>query len=100
MKLKIAFISVLILVLYSCSPKVIPTVAPEVPKAEEVKLVLSPELVEGKNLYENNCAKCHKLYEPNAYSFDQWRPILERMQMKAEISDADREKIYSYLIAN
>lgn len=97
MKTKIFAIIVLGILIYSCSPKV-------VPQSEPIKEVtskpLSAAMNEGKGLYENNCAKCHKLYSPNDYSAIQWQPILLDMQKKAKITDEQREKIYSYLTAN
>ncbi len=78
------------MVFYSCSPKLAPTV-------NEVKPPLSPELEEGKNLFENNCAKCHKLYNPSDFSAEEWTPIVLRMQKQAKIQDSEREKIYNYL---
>ena len=116
MKVKITLITVLGIVLYSCSPKIVPQEQPEkVVAVEEVAvevikeeapqevasyLMLSPELAEGKDLYENNCAKCHKLYNPNDYSDQDWLPILERMKKKAKISDLQHDKIYAYIISN
>ena len=92
MKIKLlAIVSVFALV-SACSPKVI---QPEAPKTTEAPL--TPELAEGKMLYENNCAKCHKLYDAKSFSKEQWTPIVLRMQKKAKISDEEREKIYDYL---
>mgnify|MGYP001240530511 CR=1 len=88
--LALAFVGILI---YSCSPKIVPPTEPK-------KVELSAELAEGKNLYENNCAKCHDLYKPKDFNAEQWKPILLSMQKKAKISDEQREKIYSYLTAN
>ena len=81
--------------LFSCAPKVVTPVAPPVVEAKSD--VLSPELAEGKNLYENNCAKCHKLFDRHEYTPQQWMPITLSMQKKAKIQDVEREKIYSYL---
>ena len=50
--------------------------------------------------YENNCAKCHKLYNAKDYTAEQWKPILVSMQKKAKITDQEREKIYTYLTMN
>lgn len=90
MKTKILVMAFLGIMIYSCSPKVVPSTEPK-------KVELSAELAEGKSLYENNCGKCHKLYETNAYSAEQWKPIVERMKKKAKISDADAEKVYNYI---
>ena len=96
MKLRILSLVVIGVIVYSCSPKVVPAVSEAKPP---VVATLSPELAEGKNLYENNCAKCHKLYDRHEFSAEEWTPITLRMQKKAKIQDAEREKIYNYLTA-
>jgi cytochrome c5 len=95
MKYKVLALSVITAVLYSCSSKSsIPTA--EVPKEK----VLSPELAEGKSLYENSCGRCHQLYNAKDYSAEQWKPIVERMQKQARLDDAQGLKIYNYLTMN
>lgn len=90
--LALAFVAVL---LYACSSKSnIPTA--EVPKEK----VLSPELAEGKSLYENSCGRCHQLYNAKDYSAEQWKPIVQSMQKKARLDDAQGLKIYNYLTMN
>ena len=93
MKTKILAVTLLGILIYSCSPKIVPTTEPK-------KIELSAALAEGKSLYENNCAKCHDLYKPTDFNAEQWKPIMLSMQKKANISDEQREKIYSYLTAN
>ncbi len=58
---------------------------------------VSPVVDEGQFIYENNCAKCHDLYNPKDFNAEQWKPILLKMQKEAKISDEEREKIYAYL---
>jgi cytochrome c5 len=95
MKPKVIIVALLAIVLYSCGGSKSTT-----PIAVAKKVVLSPELAEGKNLYENNCAKCHKLYNPKDFTIPEWTPILMSMQKNADISDAERDKIYNYIIQN
>lgn len=91
MKTKIIIVAVLGILLYSCSPKVVAPVA-EVPKvAPPTALAL------GKTSYENNCARCHKLYAPTDFSKADWAPILTRMQMKAKLDDATMVTISDYI---
>ena len=95
MKYKVLALSVVAFVLYSCSSKSnIPTA--DVPKEK----VLSPELAEGKSLFENSCGRCHKLYDAKDYTAEQWKPIVLRMQKKARLDDAQGLKIYNYLTMN
>lgn len=91
MKTKIIFIAFLGLLLYSCSPKVVAPVA-EVPKVE-----LPTALAQGKTSFENNCARCHKLYAPNDFTKADWVPILTRMQIKAKLDDATMATISDYI---
>lgn len=82
----------------SCSPKIAPAVTETAPPPPPPAKTLAPELAEGKSLFENNCAKCHRLYDRREYDAQQWRPILASMQANAGITDAEREKIYNYLV--
>ena len=66
-------------------------------KETKPPVTLSLEQVEGKKLYENNCVKCHKLYEPEKFSQEEWQPILVRMQKKAKLDDANMVLITSYI---
>ena len=105
MKYKIIVLAFLALIIYSCASKSsVPNVEVKkvepVTKVAAVATVLTPELAEGKSLYENNCNKCHELFEPKRFTASQWSPIVYRMQKEAGISDVDREKIYKYLTAN
>ena len=106
MKYKIVSLAVLAVIIYSCAAKssaptaeVKPAPAPNGNKPETA-LVLTPELMEGKNLFENNCAKCHRLYDRKEFSAEEWKPIVARMQKKAHLDDLAGEKIYSYVTMN
>ena len=95
MKYKVPALLILAATMYSCASKSsAPTVAVSNEKA------LTPELAEGKSLYENNCSSCHKLYQAKDFSAEQWKPIVLRMQKKARLDDAQGQKIYNYLTMN
>ena len=91
-KLRIIAVVILGIFIYSCSPKIIAPVTPEVKKVE-----LTPELAAGKTLYENNCARCHKLYSPTILSQEDWKPVLVRMQRKAKLDDVEMVEISNYI---
>lgn len=93
MKSKILAVALLGMLIYSCASKNATTTAVK-------DVVLTSVQAEGKTIYENNCAKCHKLYDTKAFSATEWQPILLSMQKKAKLQDADREKIYAYITAN
>lgn len=102
MKLRILTIAVVTLLLVSCGAKkstsVATTETPAPKVTETVKTTtLTPELAEGKNLYENSCARCHKLYEAKKYTQEEWAPILTRMQKKAKLDDTQMVSITNYI---
>lgn len=121
MKLKNSFFIFIIFAFYSCSSlkskktnDVVKTddviVVEAVESVEETKpqevitqnvagpmLMLNEQQQLGKDLYENKCGNCHGLYETKTFSAEEWKPILVRMQVQAEIQDVDRENIYAYV---
>jgi cytochrome c5 len=98
MKLKIISVALIGLVIYSCSPKIVPPVVEaRTETVADVKPTLPPDIAEGKSIFENNCAKCHKLYDPKSYSRQNWIPILYDMQKKANLSDAEIDKVLAYV---
>lgn len=104
MKLKIIALATLGLLIYSCASK---TPAPVVAASKEINskevlvetksVVMTKELAEGQSLFENNCAKCHKLYDPKDFSSQDWKPILVQMQKKAHLEDAQIGFISAYI---
>ena len=77
-------------------------VLPELIVAKEEAFIeeLTPELVQGKSIYEAKCNKCHDLPSPNSYSKQRWVPIMKSMQNAAKISDEEREMVYNYVTMN
>jgi cytochrome c5 len=97
MKYKVLALAVLATIIYSCASKT--AVATTEVKKDEIKFatVMTPELAEGKSLYENNCAKCHSLYKASDFNAEQWKPIVLRMTPKARLDETQGKKIYDYL---
>lgn len=105
MKYKVLFLAVVAVIIYSCASKsTAPTVAVKSPEstvsATPAPTVMTAELAEGKSLYDNNCAKCHRLYDAKDFSAEDWKPIVSRMQKKAHLDDLQGQKIYNYLTMN
>ncbi|KAF2512721.1 cytochrome c [Flavobacterium zhairuonense] len=94
MKSKILTLTAAVLMLASCGTKKAPAVAADAPATPKE---LTPELAAGKSLYENNCAKCHKLFEPTKFTKEEWQPILVRMQKKAKLDDTNMASITNYI---
>lgn len=92
---KVTVFIIVAVVIWSCSTKKIVT-TPDT-KTVVATDIASGEVAEGKSIYENNCAKCHKLYDTKSFSAEEWQPILISMQKKAHLTDAQRIKIYNYI---
>jgi mono/diheme cytochrome c family protein len=61
------------------------------------------ELSHGKQLYEQNCGKCHGLKNPSSQGEAQWKTIVPRMVKKvnkreAKVDTKQEELILKYLI--
>ncbi|WP_316632955.1 cytochrome c [uncultured Flavobacterium sp.] len=94
MKTKILILAAVVLLIVSCATKKsAPAAVTEAAKTTE----LTSELAEGKNMYENNCAKCHKLFDPKKFSQENWKPILVKMQKKAKLDDTQMASISNYI---
>jgi cytochrome c5 len=52
---------------------------------------------EGKDLYVSKCTSCHKAYEPELHTKDEWRKILDEMGSKAKLTDNEKQLILNYL---
>ena len=96
MKLKSILLTSITIVAISCSPKVIPTTQ-NIEEEVKSEVALSQNQIEGKAIFEANCAKCHKLYEPSSRTPEKWASVFKWMQPKAKITDEEREKVYDYV---
>jgi len=73
------------------------TIVPETKPVMRNMVMLTTELYESKNLYENSCNKCHKLYSPNEFRKEQWQVILKRMQKNTKLDDLQIAGIQDYI---
>ena len=102
MKYRAIASAILAIIIYSCASKSNVSTA-TLPKKIETTVstkevaTLSPEIAKGKELYENNCAKCHILYETSQFSAEEWKPIVARMRKKAHLEDLQAQLIYNYV---
>ena len=60
----------LALFVVSCGSQKTATAA--APTEPSKTVALTPELEAGRSMYENNCAKCHKLYDPKKFTKEEW----------------------------
>ncbi|MDR7370940.1 cytochrome c [Flavobacterium aquidurense] len=97
MKAKILTLAAITLLAVSCGTKKTAPAAPAVTATAPAPAALTPELAAGKSMYENNCAKCHKLFEPKKFTQEEWAPILVKMQKKAHLDDTQMASITNYI---
>ncbi len=68
---------------------------------EEAKTQFSTEqLAQGKVLWEAKCQKCHKLFPTTMYDAKNWKPILDKMVVKAKLEEQDAQLVRAFVIAN
>jgi mono/diheme cytochrome c family protein len=90
-----------IFVAASCgSPKVVAMqpsdpVVPQMPTPP--KDARAQRIAEGKALYEERCANCHKLFSPTDFTQTEWAPILTRMQPNARLDDEQMLRVNEYV---
>jgi len=63
-----------------------------IPSDTAKSIVISPE-----QLYSRVCGNCHHLHAPNEYSAQSWRLILDSMQKRAHINDANKATLFMML---
>jgi cytochrome c5 len=90
----------MVAVIFACASKGNLTKSESTPQPKEsLEVENTAKLTESKLLYENTCNRCHMLYNPKQYDKQQWVSILDRMQHKAKINDADKLRIYNYIVS-
>jgi len=57
------------------------------------------DLVKGREIYTQRCARCHSLFLPDRFSMVQWKSSLEKMQPRARINDTEKELILKMILA-
>ncbi|MBK8846936.1 MAG: hypothetical protein IPO27_10475 [Bacteroidetes bacterium] len=57
-------------------------------------------LASGKTNYEANCGSCHSLKAVDAYTAQEWPGHVNRMAIKARITEEQKILIASYVVAN
>jgi cytochrome c1 len=58
------------------------------------------KLQQGRRLYMNTCTSSHNLHLPSEFTKKYWEPLLNKMQKRAKINDAQKEQIAAYLETN
>lgn len=91
-----------ILLMASCFPKASQAIRslPVESKEQILTQYNQDQLAQGHTIFENNCANCHKLKEPETRTAVQWNSIIKRMIPRAKLSDEDGKLVRAYVIAN
>jgi len=55
------------------------------------------DLQQGRNLYVNNCGKCHGLYSPDNYTPTQWTSIMNNMAPNTGMSSSEILLVTKYV---
>lgn len=58
---------------------------------------ITTKFPEGRNLYISKCTACHKAYERELHTTDEWQKILDEMGRKAKLSNEEKTIILNYL---
>lgn len=75
----------------SCTPK---------PAVVTGSKTMSAEYIaQGKTIFENSCAKCHDLPNPDDHSATDWVGLVNSMAPKAKLTDKQHEMVYDYIIS-
>ena len=63
------------------------------------KTITVEHLAQGKTIFENSCAKCHDLPDPNDHSKTDWVGFVNSMAPKAKLTDLQHEMVYDYIVS-
>jgi len=94
--------------LFACTAKKATTSSaakPAEPTAEQMMAEINSKYSEaqkeeGKTIWQANCQKCHKLFEPESRNVVKWDGILQRMTKKAKLSEEDAGKVRAYVMSH
>ena len=53
-----------------------------------------------RKIYVAKCAKCHKFYDPNKYSDEEWRVWMAKMSRKAKLKPEQERLLSKYINEN
>ncbi|MNS61216.1 hypothetical protein D3C71_74550 [compost metagenome] len=90
------------LTIVGCYPKASQVIRSlPVESKEQIKAQYSQDqIAKGETLFINNCAKCHKLKQPDSKTPEQWNKTVKRMIPRAKLTDDEGKLVRAYLIAH
>ena len=104
----LASFSIILLIVLSCTKKVIPSASVPVVEAKSSPVVTAvpstPSILEstaaGMTIYQAKCGRCHDLPVPSSYSLKKWDHIMDEMAPKAKLNDEQKANVLMYVQAN
>jgi hypothetical protein len=63
------------------------------------KITAAPAQKSGVQVWSENCATCHYMRPPNAYSDAQWDVAVHHMRVRANLTTEEQQAILEYLKA-
>jgi cytochrome c len=90
------------LLLIQCTPKKTTTtvMTPAQKVADVKKNYTEAQMEEGKTLWQGNCNKCHKLFDPGSRTVDKWEAVLPSMTKRAKLNDQQAGMVRAYLLSH
>ncbi|MHC4958422.1 MAG: hypothetical protein ACYTGN_08590 [Planctomycetota bacterium] len=56
--------------------------------------------MDGRELYEKSCGRCHALYMPRTFAAQEWKYYVRKYGRKARLRKKQRDLVYGYLAEN
>lgn len=89
-----------VFILYGCASKLYVPGEANVQKAQSVSPGITlGQMTAARKLYAAKCSSCHNLHLPKELSALQWQKNLDKMQVRAKITDAQKQLLFTYLTA-
>ena len=88
---KIIAICALAAWVYSCTPKANPAGSAESAKP-------SREVAAGQMVFEEKCGRCHDIPKPSHHTEAEWKPIMDRMAIKAKLDSTQKANVLAYIL--
>lgn len=87
---------------FSCAPKTMP-VASDTSSSDakpNAGARPSPENAAGALVFNEKCGRCHDLPKPSDHTEAEWKPIIDRMALKAKLDSTQKANVLVYVYFN
>ena len=64
--------------------------------AGDAQSLSAKDFEEAKHLYVSKCSRCHKFYDPSAYSDSEWQDWMEKMRKKSKLKPRQYDLVLQY----